>query len=229
MLFELILKGLIIGIILGVPVGAIGALTIQRTIDRGLKGGFISGAGSCTADLIFATIGVFGVTIISDFLIKYQPIIELVGGLFVIGLGLSIILKKKELQAKTNSKLEGKIDSKIESKMEDKKGGIYWTYFLSSFAAAILNPGTFVLFMFAFTTFEVTDVEGFAEPAVLIVSVVIGTFTWWLILCGLVNKFRNKIDNKVYRLINYVLGALVIIFGIVIVIQGIIDLRSAIA
>ena len=194
MLFELLLKGLLIGIILGVPAGAIGALTIQRTIDSGLKGGFISGAGSCTADLIFAAIGIFGVSIISDFLIKNEAIIEIVGGFLIAVLGVSIILKRREIKT---SKLENKLDSKIESKFESKRHGNYLVYYFSSFAAAILNPATMVAFMVAFTSFDITDIDKLSHGVTLLLSVVAGTFTWWVILCGLVSIFRNKINNKV--------------------------------
>ncbi len=227
MLFELLLKGLLIGIMLGVPAGAIGALTIQRTIDSGLKGGFISGAGSCTADLIFAAIGVFGVSIISDFLIKNEAIIEIVGGLLIGILGVTIILKKKELKTNKTRKLEAKLDSKIESKFEDKPGGNYVIYYFSSFAAAILNPATMVAFMVAFTSFDLTDLDKMSNAVVLIISIVIGTFTWWVILCGLISIFRNKINNKTYRMINYVLGSLVLVFGLIIIIQGIMGVVRA--
>lgn len=220
MLFELFLKGLLIGVILGVPAGAIGALTIQRTIDDGLKGGFISGAGSCTADLFFAMIGVFGVTIISDFLDKHEFIIEIIGGILIAFLGFTIIRKRREIKTKY------KMDPKLESKLESKPGGDYLVYYFSSFGAAILNPGTMVAFMIAFTSFDITEISHVGHAIVLIIGILLGTFSWWVILCGLVTIFRNKIDNKLYRRINYVLGSLVFIFGIVILAQGIIGLAK---
>lgn len=42
MLLELIGKGLLIGLIFGVPAGAIGALTIQRTLEGGFLYGFLT-------------------------------------------------------------------------------------------------------------------------------------------------------------------------------------------
>lgn len=204
MLIELFFKGILIGLILGIPVGAIGALTIQRTLDKGMKGGLISGAGSCTADLFFAIIGVFGVTIVSDFLEANERWIELIGGIFIIALGLSIYLKKKELKA------------------DSKKDAPYHIYFMSSFGAAILNPATMVAFMIAFTSFDITDFNHIYEAIVLLVGIISGTFSWWLILCGLVSLFREKINGKIYKLINYVLGTIVLVFGVVITIQGIV-------
>ena len=38
------LRGLLIGLVFGVPAGAIGALTIQRTLERDLCAGLVTGA-----------------------------------------------------------------------------------------------------------------------------------------------------------------------------------------
>lgn len=44
-------KGLLIGLIFGVPAGAIGALTIGRTLEKGFAAGFLTGMGSSAADM----------------------------------------------------------------------------------------------------------------------------------------------------------------------------------
>ncbi|KIR03622.1 hypothetical protein P261_02437 [Lachnospiraceae bacterium TWA4] len=62
---------------------------MQRTIANGWKAGLITGLGSSAADVIYACIGAFGLTFISDFLLNYQRGIVLVGGLFVIFMGIS--------------------------------------------------------------------------------------------------------------------------------------------
>ncbi len=203
MLFELILKGYLIGLVLGVPAGAIGALTIKRTLSHGLKGGFASGAGSCFADLIFAFIGIMGVNAISDFLEKKEHIIEIFGGLLVIAIGISFFVRKAKLE-----KAEAKGDSLV-------------IYFLTSMGAALLNPGTMVAFMIAFTSFDITDVHGPLQSGSLLVSIVLGTFTWWLGLCLFVNFHRNKITDKTYKRVNIILGSFVILCGLFIMAQGI--------
>ena len=73
-------RGLLIGLIFGVPAGAIGVLTIQRTLEKGFFAGLVTGTGSSAADLIYSCAGVFGITIISDLLSAYQFIIRVIGG-----------------------------------------------------------------------------------------------------------------------------------------------------
>lgn len=54
----MIFKGILIGLIFGLPVGAVGAMTVQRTWEHGIKAGLLTGMGSSAADCIYAGIGV---------------------------------------------------------------------------------------------------------------------------------------------------------------------------
>ncbi len=203
MLLELFLKGYLIGLVLGVPAGAIGALTIKRTLTHGLKGGFASGAGSCFADFIFAFIGIMGVRVISDFLEKNESLIEIFGSFVIIAIGISIYIKKAKIE-----KAEAKGDSLA-------------VYFFTSMAAALLNPGTMVAFMIAFTSFDITDVHGPLQSGTLLLSIILGTFTWWLGLCLFVNFHRNRITDKTYKKVNFILGTFVILCGLFILAKGV--------
>ena len=90
------LKGILIGLIFGVPAGAVGAMTVQRTWEHGIKAGLLTGMGSSVADCIYAAIGAFGLTIISDFLLQYQTAIHLVGGTIVLFMGIRLPFRKGE-------------------------------------------------------------------------------------------------------------------------------------
>ena len=58
------------GILIGLPVGAVGALTVQRTWNSGIRSGLLTGLGSSAADCCYACVGAFGLTLISDFLLR---------------------------------------------------------------------------------------------------------------------------------------------------------------
>ena len=53
------LRGMLIGLVFGVPAGAIGVLTIQRTLDRGFLAGLLTGLGSSAADLLYSCVAAF--------------------------------------------------------------------------------------------------------------------------------------------------------------------------
>lgn len=67
MTISFLLKGILIGLIFGVPVGAVGTMAVQRTFSNG----FTAGLGSFVADCLYAVCGAFGLTFVSDFLLKY--------------------------------------------------------------------------------------------------------------------------------------------------------------
>ena len=99
-----LIKGILIGLIFGMPVGAVGTMTVQRTFRYGFQAGLMTGLGSSVADCLYACVGVFGLTFISDFLFKYQVLINISGGTFVLIMGIRLILgssKTNTLQAGT--------------------------------------------------------------------------------------------------------------------------------
>ena len=205
MIMGYFLRGLLIGLVFGVPAGAIGALTIQRTLEKGFFTGLVTGVGSSAADLIYSCAGVFGITIISDFLTVHQAIIRVIGGILIVTLGI-IILRKKELSpAQQNIK------------------GTPIFCFLSAFTAAILNPATILSFMVAFTSFGLTGDFNIYQGIALIAGILVGTLCWWAALSGVVAYFRKKVTNKIYKWLNRILGCLMTLFGIIMMIQGIIN------
>ena len=195
------LRGLLIGLVFGVPAGAIGALTIQRALEKGFFAGLVTGSGSSAADLIYSCVGVFGISVISDFLTAHQSIIRIVGGMLILLLGIAI-LRKKELSAVR----------------QDTEGTLVF-YFLSAFTAAILNPATILSFMIAFTAFGISGNLDVYQGIALITGILAGTMCWWSVLSGAVAYFRKKVTDHIYKWLNRILGGLMTLFGVVMIIQ----------
>lgn len=89
-----LIKGLIIGLSIAVPVGPIGILCIRRTLARGRMVGFLSGLGAATADGLYGAIAGFGLTFLVDFLIGRQIWLRLIGGALLCILGAKTFLSK---------------------------------------------------------------------------------------------------------------------------------------
>jgi len=85
---------MIIGFSIAAPVGPIGVLCIRRTLTEGRLSGFVSGLGAATADAIYGCIAGFGLTLISSFLIEQSQWFRLIGGGFLLYLGLRTFLTK---------------------------------------------------------------------------------------------------------------------------------------
>src|SRR5437764_12622183 len=92
-------RGLLIGFTIAAIVGPIGLLCIQRTLHKGLLYGLVTGLGAATADAMYGSIAAFGLTVITTFLVSQQEWIHLVGGVFLVYLGMKTVLTRPAQQA----------------------------------------------------------------------------------------------------------------------------------
>ena len=65
---ELILKGIMIGIIVSAPMGPVGVMCIRRTLNKGRWHGFMTGIGASMSDLAYAAVTAFGMSFVFDFI-----------------------------------------------------------------------------------------------------------------------------------------------------------------
>lgn len=195
-----LVKGILIGLLFGLPVGAVGAMTVQRTWSFGVRAGLLTGLGSSVADCIYAIVGAFGLTLVSDFLLRYQTIIHALGGGLILFMGLRLMLKQKERE-----------DRGIETKAMG--GG---KLFLSSFAVGITNPAAILTFLFAFSYFGISGTAGPLEGAGLVCGVFLGTYLWWGTLSAAAWTVKQKSGSRGVRYGNQVFGGILTLFGAVI-------------
>src|SRR5260370_35920959 len=81
-------RGLLIGFSIAAVVGPIGLLCIHRTLHNGSLYGLVTGLGAATADAVYGGIAGFGLTVIATFLVNQQGWIQVIGGLFLVYLGI---------------------------------------------------------------------------------------------------------------------------------------------
>src|SRR5580765_8151140 len=98
----LFLKGLIIGFAIAAPVGPIGILCTQRSLHDGFKIGLMTGLGAALADGTYGLIAGFGLTALSSLLIAQQFWIRVIGGLFLLYLGIKLILSPARTKSTTH-------------------------------------------------------------------------------------------------------------------------------
>lgn len=186
------LKGLLIALIFGIPAGVIGILCVNRSIEKGFISGFATGLGSSLADTIYAIIGAFGITLISDFLQQHQKIIGITGGIFIFLYGFSMLRRKMKIERK-ETKLSGN--------------------FISSFVMAILNPTTILTFLIAFSSFKI-KCENFFQSLFLVLGIFLGTVLWWFAISFTASRFREKFTEKGFCILRIICGIFLLGFGI---------------
>ena len=199
-----LLKGVLIGILFGVPIGAVGAMSMQRTLTHGIWAGIVTGMGSSIADVLYACVVAFGFGIISDMLLKNQTVINIVGGSIIFIMGINMILKK-------NQEVE-----RIPKVTDDVK------MFLQSFVIGITNPTAILSFIFACTCFEISGQMDLFDGFQLVIGVFVGTMIWWVLLAVITNTLKNKIGEQRLKNTNKIFGVMLIIVSIIVFIRTII-------
>lgn len=195
---EYLLRGVMVGVLFGLPVGAVGALVVQRTWSSGIRAGLLTGLGSSAADCCYAAVGVFGLTVLSEFLLHWQGMITALGGVLILGLGLRSLLAP---QAKTGATQAG-------------QGGV--RLILTSFAIGITNPAAVLTFLFAFSYFGLFGINGYRDGAMTVAGVFLGTFFWWILLSTLTGLMKKRVARVSLRSVNRVFGAVLCVFGLVV-------------
>lgn len=198
---DYLLRGIAIGLLFGLPVGAVGAMTVQRTWNNGIRAGLFTGLGSSAADCFYAAVGAFGLTLLSDFLLKYQSIIHVLGGGLILFMGIRLVIKKEEAV----------------SPKEDAAG--LWKMFVSSFAVGITNPAAILTFLFAFSYFGISAQSGPFQGIMLVSGVFIGTYVWWGALTAATSIIRRKAGKFGFRHMNRVFGMVLCLFGAVVLLR----------
>lgn len=198
---EYLLRGILIGLLFGLPVGAIGALTVQRTWSLGMKAGLLTGLGSSVADCFYACVGAFGLTLISDFLLRSQGIITALGGVLILALGLkSLIRPQREL-----------------SPDEETLGGA--KLFLTSFVIGITNPAAILTFLFAFSYCGISEVRRWSDGILLVAGVFLGTYFWWGTLSAITQFIKRRAAKFQLRTMNRIFGGILCAFGILVFVR----------
>lgn len=196
-------RGILIGLLFGVPAGAVGAMTAQRAYSSGQRAGLLTGLGSSVADCIYACIGAFGLSLISDFLLAHQTVINLLGGAIILVMGISLLLKKSAAS---------------ESPAQPAQGA---KLFLSSFAVGITNPAAILTFLFAFSWFGLGGGMAPLDGFLLVTGVFTGTYIWWTALSAGVVAIKKRMKKYSLRTIEKCFGIVLLGFSLVIFVRAI--------
>ena len=207
---EILLKGIILGLTVSMPLGPIGIILINRTIKRGMLSGFFSGLGLATADTLLAALSGLGFTVIISFINSDRLIISIIAGLVIIGVGLKVFLSNPVKDFRNREKANKSL----------------WRDYYSVFVLSISNPYTIFIFVAFFSGVHFNgNVKPEHVPFLLIPGVLIGTIAWWFFLSYFVSRFKKNIRLRVIVRANKIAGILIIVIGVIVMLSVFTTLR----
>jgi len=194
----LFFKGIFVGFLIAAPVGPVGILCAQRTLQISLLAGLVSGFGAALADTIFGAVAAFGLTFVARYLLENESLMRLIGGLLLVGIGVETMLKKPvQIQS---DKLP--------------KAHRYAASFFRTFMLTITNPITIMAFGPVFVAANAVVEEGnLLQAWSLILGVFSGSALWFSMLCGGVHLGRHHINDRRMRWMNRISGIVIVFFG----------------
>lgn len=189
--------GLLIGLSIAAPVGPVGLLCIRRTLAEGRASGFVSGLGASTAHAVYAGIAAFGLTFLSGALMSQRGWTRLLGGAFLVYLGVKTVLARPEDPVSAN------------------RGKNLTAAYGSMFLLAMTNPMTvlYIGALFAGLGVGASRADNLTASW-FVLGVFSGSTLWWFLLCGGVGAFRRRFSPGWIRWINRISGLLIAGFGL---------------
>ena len=198
MLLELLLKGVLVGIVIAIPVGPVGVLCIRRTVFHGRLAGFASGLGAASADAIFGIVAAYGLTFVSSLLLDYRDWLRFGGALFLLYIGISAVTRDPPDGARTQRDPEGLVAD-----------------YASAFALTITNPITILAFLAVFAAIGFAgSAATLGGAAILVVGVLIGSLLWWAGLAFGTGMVRRSFARRHLVWINRGSGGILVFSGV---------------
>jgi threonine/homoserine/homoserine lactone efflux protein len=194
---ELLVRGLIAGLIITAPVGPVNVLCVQRTITKGWRSGLFSGLGSAVADAIYAMVAGFSISFVIQFLLREIFWIRFFGGILLILLGIWYYFRPP-------NSLDG--DQHPDSATQDSA---------STFLLTLTNPTTILSFLAVLAALGLGQSRPWYLTLLMVGGIFCGAMLWWFILTGIANRLRNRFTGKAMIWMNRIGGLAIGAFGII--------------
>ena len=199
-IIQFIVKGLIIGIIASAPMGPVGVLTVQRTLNKGRWYGFVTGIGAAISDILYAAISLVGISLVMDFVEKPRNMfwLKLIGSVMLFMFGLYTFLSHP-----------GKVKH-----VQGKRGSLMHNGF-TGFLVTLSNPLIIFLFIALMARFDFVISKNYFAQSIGYMAIFGGAMIWWFSLTAIIDKVRNRFqDNTVWK-INRTIGVIVMIAALI--------------
>ena len=210
-ILDFVFKGILIGLMASAPMGPVGVLCIQRTLNKGRWYGFITGIGACVSDIIYALFTGFGMSFVMNFVGNEH-------NRFILQISGSVVLLLFGIYCYRSNPTKNMHKSNKNQKGTLAHNGI------TAFLVTLSNPLIIFLFIFLFAQFAFVVNDRPFEMTVGYASIILGAMLWWFGLTWLIDKVRGKFDNNGVLLINRVVGCIVVIFSVIMLLGTVFNL-----
>ena len=214
---DIFLRGMGVGLASSITVGPVAVFCIQRTLSKNLRSGLASGLGVATADMMMAIIAFFFYSMLQTQIEVYREILQVIGGLFVVIVGVYIFFQNPVPQIRRNR--AGKTN--------------IWQDYSSMFVFTLANFVVVIPYLLAFfAMFDLGlqtegDAASLLRSGMTILGFFAGAVAWWLGLTFTIDYFRRRFRPRHMLTINHVAGVIIGVLGVYTIISTFFDIIPA--
>lgn len=205
----IMLRGLLIGVLISAPMGPIGVLVIQRTLNKGRWPGFFTGTGAALSDMIYCLLTGLGLAFVTDFIEDNQSLLQVIGSAMLMAYALYLFLHNPSRQLKT----------------PELKANTYWRDFATGFIFTFANPLIlfFIIGLFARFSFLAPEFRAYHYVAGY-VSIAAGALFWWSGVTFFVDKVRGHFNVRSMWIVNRVIASILMVMSLIGVAMGLAEI-----
>lgn len=200
--WQLIATGIMIGIAVSAPIGPINLICMRHSLSYGFMAGVLSGLGSVLGDGTFAVVAAFSLTAMSDLILQWAPVLQVLGAIMLIAMGIRTYF--------ANPVLAG-----LGEKPPLHR---HFATLATTYVLTITNPATMMGFAAIFGGIGglVKETASYTSAITLVMAVMLGSLSWWIFVARIVSTGKTRIKEKHLRRINRVTGVIIFGFGLII-------------
>lgn len=199
------LLGFVFGFVGSMPVaGPIAILVFSRGLEGRLRSGVYLACGAAIAESIYAYFAYWGFSELLSHHRWIEPVTRTVAAVLLVGLGLRFVLSPGRKSEPELSPLEAR------KNVGNKRS------FLLGFTITALNPALIATWSAAVTTLHSFDIVSFSPSHALpfSVGVLLGIASWFVILLGVLGRFRGRFQRQTLDKMVRVMGVFLIVLGL---------------
>lgn len=188
---------------------------IQNSIHYGFRKGVAFEAGVNFSDIMMVVLMLTIFNKDSITLVLRTPVASIIGGAVVIAFGVATLLRPPTLEVRRNGRIRVVL----------KKAPKGYELFTYGFALNSLNPSVWLYWaaVTAVVKAEVnfTDFEVFA----FFISMLLAELAGGILKCRLASLLQNFLSSRVLRVVNHVMGSILVSLGIYLIVSMVVRLR----
>lgn len=195
--------GLLAGLALVVPLGAVGVLLIREGTTRGLARGIPAAAAVASVDVLYCTAALTAGSVLAPIIAGWMPWPQIIGGstlVAIAGAGLLRMMRQPDEASATKS----------------PDGGSNWRRYALFFGLTATNPATLIYFAAVVTGLSAIA-SSVATVALFVAGVAIASAGWQILLVAAGAALRWRSSARLRRVTTLVGNAAVALLGLVMI------------